>query len=208
MSSPSAPLRAKLREIALETILDAAERCMSENGYGKTTMQEIATHAGCAIGTFYLYFKSKDQVLQAIVRRHWAKLYQNMQAVRFDADDPVAQLRFRVQQFIQYGNDHRGFFKLFLEAIPARHERMRGHLGDATWNEHQQLVMEDTQAIRRAQQLGKMRADVAAEFIEDCIIAMCMSMHEYAIALPITPSVNEQMDMLWKLIAGAAGIKE
>lgn len=46
-----------------ELLLNAAEKLMSKKGYEKTTVEEITNEAGVAKGTFYVYFKSKEDVL-------------------------------------------------------------------------------------------------------------------------------------------------
>ena len=39
-------------------------------GFDRVTMRDIAAQAGCATGTIYLYFKTKQQVLNVITERH------------------------------------------------------------------------------------------------------------------------------------------
>nr|QNO44584.1 HTH-type transcriptional regulator BetI [Methanosarcinales archaeon ANME-2c ERB4]QNO44984.1 HTH-type transcriptional regulator BetI [Methanosarcinales archaeon ANME-2c ERB4]QNO45040.1 HTH-type transcriptional regulator BetI [Methanosarcinales archaeon ANME-2c ERB4] len=50
-------------------LIDTAEELFLENGYEGTTVSEIVRNAGVAQGTFYHYFKSKDDVLSAITDR-------------------------------------------------------------------------------------------------------------------------------------------
>lgn len=47
-------------------ILDVANRLFAIKGYEKTTVNDILTEIGIAKGTFYYYFESKEQVLEAI----------------------------------------------------------------------------------------------------------------------------------------------
>lgn len=47
-------------------ILEAASAMFSELGYGNATVQAIATRAGVAAGTVYLYFPSKEAIVQAL----------------------------------------------------------------------------------------------------------------------------------------------
>lgn len=47
-------------------IIDAAMKCFAEKGFNKTTMDDIVKTAGISKGGIYLYFKSKDEVFQAI----------------------------------------------------------------------------------------------------------------------------------------------
>jgi AcrR family transcriptional regulator len=48
-----------------QRILEAARKRFRYYGARKTTMQEIAGDAGVAVGTLYLYFKDKDELLIA-----------------------------------------------------------------------------------------------------------------------------------------------
>ena len=48
-----------------QRILEAARKRFRYYGVKKTTMQEIARDAGVAVGTLYLYFKDKDDLLVA-----------------------------------------------------------------------------------------------------------------------------------------------
>ena len=49
-----------------QTILEAAGRVFAELGYGATTVRDIIRATPLASGTFYNYFKSKEEVFQAI----------------------------------------------------------------------------------------------------------------------------------------------
>ncbi|MFD3274165.1 TetR/AcrR family transcriptional regulator [Paenibacillus dendritiformis] len=50
-------------------ILDAAEMLFTTKGYSKTTVNDILHMVGIAKGTFYYYFQSKEEVMDAIVMR-------------------------------------------------------------------------------------------------------------------------------------------
>ena len=50
-------------------ILKASLEIFSRNGFHKATIRQIAEYADMAVGTIYLYFKSKNEILQEIFRR-------------------------------------------------------------------------------------------------------------------------------------------
>ncbi|MFD3450553.1 TetR/AcrR family transcriptional regulator [Microbacteriaceae bacterium 4G12] len=50
-------------------IMDTAERLFVSKGYVKTTINDILQEIGIAKGTFYYYFKSKEEVMDAIIMR-------------------------------------------------------------------------------------------------------------------------------------------
>ncbi len=56
-------------QIRINEILDAAEPLFSANGYRKTTISDIAKKMGVAQGMLYYYFKSKEEILEALINR-------------------------------------------------------------------------------------------------------------------------------------------
>ena len=55
-------------------ILDAARAEFARLGVGETTVDHIARAAGVAKGTVYLYYRSKDEILQQLLDRDLAEL--------------------------------------------------------------------------------------------------------------------------------------
>lgn len=49
-----------------EQILAAARRCFLRNGLHNTTMQDLIAEAGLSVGAVYRYFKSKNEIINAI----------------------------------------------------------------------------------------------------------------------------------------------
>ncbi|MGC9125542.1 MAG: TetR/AcrR family transcriptional regulator, partial [Caldisericaceae bacterium] len=51
-----------------ERIISVALDLFLENGFARTSVEEIASNASIAKGSFYNYFDSKDKLLEQIVR--------------------------------------------------------------------------------------------------------------------------------------------
>src|SRR5262249_22687500 len=64
-SSVHPPLRNRLRELAADTILEAAEQVFAELGPA-AGMDAIATRAGVAVGTLYNHFRDRDALVDAL----------------------------------------------------------------------------------------------------------------------------------------------
>ena len=64
--------------------MDAAWELFDTKGYEETTVNEIIEKAGIAKGTFYYYFKSKDEVLNAVIERGFEN---QIQGLRHIVDD-------------------------------------------------------------------------------------------------------------------------
>jgi len=55
-------------EINRQRIVDAANRLFYQRGYNQTSFSDIAGAAGLSRGNFYYYFKTKDDILAAVIR--------------------------------------------------------------------------------------------------------------------------------------------
>jgi AcrR family transcriptional regulator len=64
----------RIREERRGEILGAACRLFATRGYSATGVQEIAAEVGVTHGTLYLYFKSKDELLRAVVAEGYDRL--------------------------------------------------------------------------------------------------------------------------------------
>src|SRR5690348_14675512 len=51
-------------------ILDATERIIQTKGFARVTTREIAREAGCAEGTLYKHFVSKDDLFLAVIQKN------------------------------------------------------------------------------------------------------------------------------------------
>jgi AcrR family transcriptional regulator len=84
----SAALEDKRRQL-----LDAAVRVFARKGYHASRVGDIAEEAGVAHGLLYHYFKSKDQVLEAVFHENWSLLVARIESVE-ETEEPAAdQLR-------------------------------------------------------------------------------------------------------------------
>jgi AcrR family transcriptional regulator len=58
--------RTKPPEARREDLLNAAQKLFLDHGVAPTTIEQIANAAQVAKGTFYLYFKAKDDIVRAL----------------------------------------------------------------------------------------------------------------------------------------------
>lgn len=60
-------------QIRITEILDAAETLFYERGYHQTMVSDIVKKIGVSQGTFYYYFSSKEEIIEALINRHLSK---------------------------------------------------------------------------------------------------------------------------------------
>jgi AcrR family transcriptional regulator len=74
-----------------ERILEAAERCFARTGFHRTTMQDICKEAGISAGALYIYFDSKESLIEGITEANRTEFQNRFEAVA-DAPDLMAAL--------------------------------------------------------------------------------------------------------------------
>jgi TetR/AcrR family fatty acid metabolism transcriptional regulator len=88
----------KKRSDKRESILDGALKAFARKGFYNTKVSEIASEAGVADGTIYLYFKNKDDLLISLFedRMEWIinRLNSELESVEGDA---IAKFRHMVK---------------------------------------------------------------------------------------------------------------
>ncbi|MEI3611946.1 TetR/AcrR family transcriptional regulator [Pseudogracilibacillus sp. SO30301A] len=94
-------------------ILDVAEELFTTKGYSQTTINDILRKVGIAKGTFYYYFKSKEEVMDAIVERF---IEIGVKAAEKIAADPTLKAPEKIFQIIMVQNpDESGKDKMIEE---------------------------------------------------------------------------------------------
>lgn len=78
-------------------ILDAAEMLFTTKGYSATTVNDILHIVGIAKGTFYYYFQSKEEVMDAVVMRY---IHLGVEAAKGIASDPNLSAPEKIFQII------------------------------------------------------------------------------------------------------------
>ena len=85
--------RSEAAEDKRRQLLDAAVRVFARKGFHASRVGDIAEEAGVAHGLLYHYFKSKDDVLEAVFHENWNLLQLRIASVE-ETDEPAAdQLR-------------------------------------------------------------------------------------------------------------------
>jgi len=69
MKEQEQDFQTRMKEARKAEILEAAGRVFAEQGYHSAKMKDVAAAAGVSNGTVYNYFKSKEEVLKALLHR-------------------------------------------------------------------------------------------------------------------------------------------
>lgn len=88
--------RIKEPEVRKTEILDAAQKLFIEKGYSKTTVTDILNVHGLSKGVFYYYFKSKEEVMDAIIMRIVSADVATAKEIADNPDLPAIQKMFQI----------------------------------------------------------------------------------------------------------------
>jgi AcrR family transcriptional regulator len=93
-----------------QAIIDAARRVFAELGYGATTVRDIIRATDLASGTFYNYFKSKEEVFQALQDETALRVRPRLRAERVRARNFEEFISGSFRTFFDFvKNDHMTF---------------------------------------------------------------------------------------------------
>ena len=71
-------------------IMDAAEKLISERGFDNVTVDEITAEAGVSKGSFYTYFKRKEDVVGKIAHEHFEDMRERSDGLESGVCDKIA----------------------------------------------------------------------------------------------------------------------
>ena len=85
---PQSQRQLEERQMRKERILSGALQVFKKNGIDGATMDEIANASGFGKATLYYYFKSKEDVLTAILLDGWLKIWESLEPVIGEQKSP------------------------------------------------------------------------------------------------------------------------
>ncbi len=95
-------------------ILAAAREVMERRGVEATTMDEIAAAAGVAKGTIYLYFRSKEELIYALMSQVGENMLQDLKAIVETSHSPREKLLQVLKVLLEYLERERVLFPIYM----------------------------------------------------------------------------------------------
>ena len=118
-ASPSQPLPApktKRGERTRQKILDAAEREIGRKGFAEASISTITAEAAVGQGTFYLYFRSKEDVLRELVLRMGRRLRRHLTLAVADAPTRLEAERRGLRAFLEFVRANPDLYRVVAES--------------------------------------------------------------------------------------------
>src|SRR5262245_58521962 len=93
---PATGPRARTRAL----LIDAAVRVFARKGAGAAAIHEIAAEAGVANGTFYNYFRTREELVEAASNRLTERLHEAIAASAADVTDGAERVAIGSRRFV------------------------------------------------------------------------------------------------------------
>ena len=136
----------------LRKLLDAAAGEFGENGFHEASISSITRRAGVALGTFYTYFDSKDEIFRALVAdmseavKHAAReaISPDMKALQIE--------RAALAAFLGFAGEHKEVYRIIDEAEFVDPDSYREH--------YENVGARIVERLRKGSASGEMREDL------------------------------------------------
>ena len=119
MSTPITPLPPPVTargEATRRRLLSAAEQEFGTKGYHGASVSSITQRADAAQGTFYLYFRSKEELFLTLVRDIGHQLRTHSARAIARATNRIEAERLGMEAFFEFTNKHRGLYRIVQES--------------------------------------------------------------------------------------------
>jgi TetR/AcrR family transcriptional regulator len=105
-------LKEVIRDFRREQIIDTARRVIAERGTTDVPMDEIASRAGVARSTVYVYFSNRDELLRACVQSMYDTIKDTVVEMFEDTAPPLDRLRALIGAVLERVDQSPAFFRL------------------------------------------------------------------------------------------------
>jgi AcrR family transcriptional regulator len=111
----------------LRRLLEAAAAEFGERGFHEAAITGITGRAGVALGTFYTYFESKEELFRALVRDMSHATRVHVAEAARGAPDRLTAERRGLEAFIAFTRKHPELYRIIEEAQFVAHDAYREH---------------------------------------------------------------------------------
>jgi AcrR family transcriptional regulator len=195
-----------VEEFRIQTILDAAMRVIARKGLANASMQEIASEAGIAKGTIYLYFQNQQELLERTVDAALSRLLTGLEGV-LESDLPF---RSRMEAFLriqlEFLDSHQQFFRVLAASrYPVGTQPSRCTRTERPQYQHYHRKF--SAFLSQAMEGGAVRSmdpDRLATFIEEGVYSVLMQ----RLGEEASPPLDEDVEWMTGVVMNGIGARE
>lgn len=124
----------------LRKLLDAAAIEFGERGFHDTSITAITGRAGTALGSFYTYFESKEELFQALVRDLSGRVAAAARHALEAEGDGFATERAALAAFLRFAREHKEIYRIIDESEFVDPASFRAHYETTARRIHERLA--------------------------------------------------------------------
>jgi AcrR family transcriptional regulator len=106
------PRYQRRREKTRHELLTAAKKTLAEKGFHNTKITDIAQAANIGVGTFYLYYETKEVLFLELVKETAPALREEIERARATMTSPTEKMRVATLTFFRFAQANRELFKI------------------------------------------------------------------------------------------------
>jgi TetR/AcrR family fatty acid metabolism transcriptional regulator len=141
-----------------ERILASALKVFAQKGFFGAKVSDVAEAAGVAVGTIYLYFKSKDDLLISVFEQQMESIHAELGSAMAGGKDATDKLRRFVRAYIQLVQSNRHGTEVITIELRQSAKFMKEYQ-NPRFAEFLKLL---ASIIDEGQKTGKLRGDIPA----------------------------------------------
>jgi len=142
-------------------IVDAALQIFKQKGLHKARMSDISKKARISYGLVYHYFKSKEDLFEAILNRWWQGLFEVMAKIRAESREAPLELRRIIDYFMDTYQHHPELVNIFVTEI----SRSTTNLTAKRLKNFQEFMLLTDGIMVGGQKAGVLRKDFKARYL-------------------------------------------
>ncbi len=110
-----------------DKLLNAAEYEFGDKGFHAAAISGITHRAGVALGTFYTYYESKEEIFHDLVTFMSHRTRRWIAERVAGAPDRMAAERLGIEAYIEFARQHKGIYRIITEAEFVANDAYREH---------------------------------------------------------------------------------
>ncbi|GAB5489685.1 MAG: hypothetical protein Pars2KO_32550 [Parasphingorhabdus sp.] len=111
----------------LRKLLDAAAIEFGEKGFHEASISGITRRAGTALGSFYTYFDSKEEIFKALVNDLSAQVKEHAANAMSDWSSAIERERAALTAFMEFAREHKEIYRIIDESEFVDPDSYRDH---------------------------------------------------------------------------------
>ena len=197
---PDSDAPSRIAQRSRVALLRAARRAFENRGFHNTRITDITTGARMAVGSFYTYFDSKEQIFEALVIDMENKVYDAPERAIGGGATPMQRIRATNEVYLLTYQRNAKFWAAIEEAALGG-----GKAREIQTKRHAESRDRTLRTLRVWQSRGIIRTDIDLEFAASCLGAMterCAYLW-FVHGEPVEmPEAIDKLTEIWGLVLG------